>query len=353
MLLVPAGIGPVPGQSNSGNLATGTDGQPLYIIPQQIGGSFILQAQLPAGFDFSNGFQWVTNSNVQAVPGNPSEVSISTDTVQIIQVQLLVASSGVVAATFNVAVAANPIAQVALETVNQIDDETGPTHQKIALNGTPMSDRKPQAKEQTDNKSDPPPYIDALNLGLHYTATDVDIPLPSGELSLSVRRSLHSETWNFRHGMPPGDRPDEAFGCSWSTNLVCGIEFINQQAIQSPINRQGNYAYVNDELGRQYRFLILKNNDANATTEFLPLPASISDQDAYLTTLTFDVPSSTYTFTKPHGTVLKFQPTTVSRSVLSDAYTTSVVEEIHTWARVTTVTDRVQETLTYPLQCGY
>jgi YD repeat-containing protein len=229
--------------------------------------------------------------------------------------------------------------------VTSIQDATGSTHRKISLVGRPMPDVAPPAKEQSDETPPEPAYVDAFNQRLQYTVNDIYIPLPGGELALSVKRTLEPETWSVRYGLLPFQRPDRPFGLGWATNLVVAIEFTHT------INANGaiDYADVTDEHGQTHRFLILTNL-INQQEEFLALPSSETEKEDFLNTLKRD--GSGWIFKKPHGTELRFASlasTDVARNPVPDdrvggggTFSTS-----YAWARVTQIEDRFGNTLTY------
>ncbi len=226
------------------------------------------------------------------------------------------------------------------------DDASGTRYRKIALNGRPMPDEKPQRRSESDEQSEES-FIDALNLTLHHDTTEVYVPLPTDQLSLTVRRSAQPEVWNARNGLRPDERPDRPFGLGWSSNLAASIHFIFQDQNSGPTAAlAADYAYVTDEQGSVYRFVVLY--DSNGNKSYFPLPHSQHDQDGYQATLTgtsTNAGGTPYTFTRKYGTSLQFSDATIPALVSplpGDRINSGAtpVRETHRFARLDSVQDR-------------
>ena len=257
------------------------------------------------------------------------------------------------------------------------DEDTGPRYRKVALNGLPMPDEKPQAQDETDQEKEET-YVDAFNLTLRHSTTDIFVPLVGGELSLSVRRNVEPEIWNDRNGLwpddpttPPGkttppvgagwDRFDEPFGAGWSSGISPHIQFVSSisviEASDCPASAPpATYTYVTDEDGTTHRFLIAyapSQAGGPKTLQFFAMPSGRHEQDAFLTSLTPSNPDgkgffATFTFKRKFGTTLVFQMVPgLGQGEFADNMHPSSSVVSYSYARVTTVTDRYANCLSY------
>ena len=240
-----------------------------------------------------------------------------------------------------------------------VDESAGPRYRKVALNGLPMPDEKPQAQDETDQEKEET-YVDAFNLNLRHSTTDVFVPLVGGELSLSVRRNFQPEIWNDRAGLWAESRIDEPFGVNWSTGLIPHIQFVVQTvpANNSPCpagRPPADYAYVTDEGGSVHRFLIAYlSGSGGSSLKFFPLPSGRQEQDEFLCTLT-NTASGSYTFTRKFGTTLAFQaaPALTSAAQPADNFNPGNGASVqYSYARVSLLTDRYQNGLQYTYGSG-
>ena len=112
------------------------------------------------------------------------------------------------------------------------------------------------------------------------------VPIASSDLVLSVRRNVQSEVWNNRYDLNPAERPDRPFGADWSSNLAANIHFVYQDPqVGVSLRQQADYAYVTDEDGSSYRFVIVYPPGDNSHVEFFPLPNAYTEQEGYYTSL--------------------------------------------------------------------
>ncbi|EIQ01339.1 RHS repeat-associated core domain protein [Opitutaceae bacterium TAV1] len=234
-------------------------------------------------------------------------------------------------------------------------DSGGPKYRKIALNGAPLSDEKPQNKEESDEPEEET-FIDPLNLSLHHDTTDIYIPLPATELFLGVRRSVTAETWQPYCDFRPSEFLGKPFGANWSSNLSASIRFNHDDGI--------GYAYVTDDFGRQYTFVAAyiwtswddagvleyhagypKPNslpDIKVATVYLPLPANSDDQQAMLCSLV-EMEDGSFRFSRKYGSTLLYKPA-VEQTV---PYGRCDALKTYKYARLELATDKYGNALKY------
>ena len=241
-------------------------------------------------------------------------------------------------------------------------DASGVLHRKIALNGLPSPDEKPQAKPETDESTEET-FVDALTLNLRHDTSDIYIPLVGDELALGVKRSLSQEIWTDGPGFPAQDAVDRPFGPCWTTGLAANVRFtwLQKGTASPPMNpRDPDYAVVTDENGATHRFAVIWNKAGiippaqSQAPGFLPLPDNQSEQEGFLMTLeAFADPMEplnrskwTYVFRRKFGTTLRFQACApfgglTQRSYLTNPDTPSSSDAvIEAFARLTHVIDR-------------
>jgi RHS repeat-associated protein len=214
------------------------------------------------------------------------------------------------------------------------DEASGALYRKIALNGRPLPDSKPQQAEESDQQAEET-FIDALTLGLRHSTTDIYIPVAGSEMSLAVRRNTQSQIWNLRGGLRPHERPDLPFGVAWNSNLGANIRFEAQ-------TDELAYAYVTDENGATYRFASLGSHN------YFPFPTAAHEQAAYLTQLTFNGSTGKYTFSRKFGSSLVYEMTTIPHPPIPvdrEAGSSKVIET--SYARLISVTDRLGQVVNY------
>ena len=218
-----------------------------------------------------------------------------------------------------------------------VNDATGPRYRKIGLNGRPLGDEKPQMEDETDEAKEST-YVDAFNLNLVHSVTDVYVPIEGSLLTLNVRRNTKSEIWTMVSGLRPSENPAAPFGAAWSSNLTPHIR------IHTPDGPDVNHfeepvrAIVTDDQGNGHTFV--RYGDT-----WLPMAGATHEARAHLTRLVEN--QGTFTFTHKHGNTLSFELIVPGQTVMRDRiYGSHAVEHIR-YARLTSVTDRLAHRLEY------
>lgn len=216
------------------------------------------------------------------------------------------------------------------------NESSGPKYRKIALDGTPLADEKPQSAAETD-EADEETYVDALTRELRHSTTDIYVPVPGSDLALTVRRNIVSEIWNPTSGLRPKEDPTLAFGPVWRTNLAAHVNIIEQvdkngltpeanvpedgsglpaasilvaQLANSQrgggamTQRDPNYAFVTDEDGASHRFMI--GYGGSSGRYFVPSPTDKNEMAAHQVSLDIDGEDG-LVFKKLHGNTLRYQ----------------------------------------------
>ena len=228
-----------------------------------------------------------------------------------------------------------------------IDEASGSRYRKIALNGLPMPDEKPQQSAESDQEKEET-YIDALTLGLRHSTTDVYLPVSGSDFSVSARRDFRSQIWTQRTGLRPHEQPDLPFGVCWSSNLAPNIKLTHND---DPNNTTPDQAIVTDETGAVHTFF--RWYDGNGNAHFLPMPTAKNEaQVPNLETLSVNTSSSpvTYTFARKYGTTLTYAMTTLSQTIDNDRAQGSDCYTTLQYARLIQAVDRVGNTLNYQFQ---
>ena len=239
-----------------------------------------------------------------------------------------------------------------------LNESSGAKYRKIALNGAPLSDEKPQQEAESDQSREET-FIDALTLGLRHDTTDTYTAVPAADLFLGARRSITSEIWGNRRGLRPSERPDRPFGTGWTSNLAAGIQFTRMLGSAADAVQNPDTATVTDENGASYSFAMLYGTDAtysNATgysgsVTFVPLPTSKHEQSTQLTTLVKD--GANYVFKRKFGSTLTYEMSELELALPSDRIDGSSSGEENTWARLASVEDRYGNALDYTYSSAY
>lgn len=230
-----------------------------------------------------------------------------------------------------------------------VDEAAGARYRKIALNGRPLGDGKPQSVPEDDQQAEET-FVDAMTLGLRHSATDVHMPLPGSELVLEARRSVQSEIWSMRQGLRPHERPDLPFGAGWASNLTPHIKLVTQvPAPYTTKSYEPDSVYVTDENGSVFKFLMFTEvlNQVQHV-RFVPFATAKHERSTCPTTLEYeDSTHNVLVFRKKFGSVLRFEATGVVQSVPSDRIMGSPEYVTTSYYRLSNVTDRLGQKLEY------
>ncbi|PTY03492.1 hypothetical protein DB346_06340 [Verrucomicrobia bacterium LW23] len=226
-----------------------------------------------------------------------------------------------------------------------IDESSGPKYRKIALNGLPLADEKPQRTEESDQEREET-YVDALTIGLRHSTTDAYIPLPGSDFNISVRRDFRTELWSMRTGLRPHEMPDRPFGVCWSSNLAPCVHYVDSTD-PNPENWEPAKVYVTDEAGAVHIFMAWTKDGQKL---FFPMPtAQCEQQTPNLESLTLDTTSTParFTFKRKYGATLTYELTPLNLSVQNDRLKGSDYRTVHKYARLIQATDRIGNVLQY------
>lgn len=178
------------------------------------------------------------------------------------------------------------------------EETSGPSYRKIGLNGRPMPDNKPQRK--ADEVGEPEEtFVDAMNLGLRHSTTDVYVPLPGSELALSIRRDSVGEIWSTEGGARPHERLDRPFGPCWTSNVSSYLSFDDSGLV------------VHDLDGVAHRFVYFWGY-------WLPMARGRQESESHLTRLDFlEVQPGVwvYRFRDKRGTEILFDLAECTREI--------------------------------------
>ncbi|MGB0371721.1 MAG: RHS repeat-associated core domain-containing protein [Opitutales bacterium] len=215
-------------------------------------------------------------------------------------------------------------------------DSVGPRYRKIALNGRPISDEKPQEEDEKDLESEET-YIDAFDLSLRHDTSYVYVPLASSELALSVTASASELSWTDRSGLRPHERLTLPFGAGWSSNICSYIEKV--ETLGSGIMTAPLSVNVVDENGHSQRFGI------DADGKFFPWPSSLVDAKTFENRL--ERVGSNLVLHKKYGNTLTYESTDAWFHYSSNRLDGGDSTKKHTYWRLVRVQDRFGNVLKY------
>ena len=214
-------------------------------------------------------------------------------------------------------------------------DAVGPRYRKVALNGRPIADEKPQQEAESDLPEEET-YVDAFNLGLHHDMTFAYTPLGASELVLQASASVEETGFSDRSGLRPNERFDQPFGVGWTSNLCSYIEVVENIGAESDDPVAVN---VVDEAGRPQRF------GTRNFQQFFPWPSSRTDKKTYLNTLTRN--GANFTLKKKFGNTLTYVKCKTWLMYGGDRIEGSTTARRHTYWRLAEVQDRYGVRLQY------
>lgn len=230
-----------------------------------------------------------------------------------------------------------PIERKSLSASSSIsgNDAAGPRYRKVALNGRPVADEKPEQEEESDHTEEQT-YVDAYDLSLHHDSSFVYVPLAASELVLQANASLVETTFSERSGIRPNESFTNPFGVCWTSNLCAYVEEVISLGLDHPEPATIN---VVDEEGRPQRFA------KDGAGKFIPWPSARTDKKAHLNTLT--VSGTNLVLKKKMGNTLTYEPTLCWFAYSSDRLKPNHTGKRHRYWRLTKVTDRYGNSLTY------
>lgn len=168
---------------------------------------------------------------------------------------------------------------------------SGNEHRKIALDGSIVRPNNPEDEPETDRVREET-YVDAFDLRLHHSTSDVYVSFPGSQLSLEVsRNNVADEPW----GDSPGKTMRKPFGWGWNSNISVYIRV--QQSINSDGFVDYQIAEVSDENGQ-------KSSYENKYGTWYPLPGAGSSPASILDRISFG--NGYATLVKPFGTSIHF-----------------------------------------------
>jgi RHS repeat-associated protein len=215
-------------------------------------------------------------------------------------------------------------------------DAVGPRYRKVALNGRPMPDKKPELESETDVEKEET-YVDAFDLSLRHDTSYVYVPLGASDLVLEVNASIRETSWSDRGGLRPVEELTSPFGVDWSSNLCAYVEVVETLGDETadPIT-----VNVVDEGGHSQRF------GTQDLQTFMPWPSSRVDKKTYLNTLTRE-PDGDLVLTKKFGNTLTYRACDAWFMYSTDRLEGSDAVRKHTYWRLEEIEDRYGNKIVY------
>ena len=230
------------------------------------------------------------------------------------------------------------------------EDSAGSRYRKIALNGRPMRDGKPQSESESDLRAEQS-YVDAFNRQLNHSTSDAYVSLPNQDLELTVTRTTAPTIWGYTSGLRPHERVDLPFGPGWRSNLC---SYVQTTTVMQKENVPGDTgdppaffwkvasksAQVVDPAAGSQQFRYFQG-------QWIPLP---SGGETSLQNTLVGEDSSGFTFTQRFGSVSGFAPSVMIREMSLPryiAYEDARTVQIIRWCRLETHTDRLGHSISY------
>ncbi|WP_395746283.1 putative Ig domain-containing protein [Prosthecobacter sp.] len=210
-------------------------------------------------------------------------------------------------------------------------DGTGTRYRKVGLNGMPLSDGKPQAKDESGEVAEET-YVDAYSSELRHGVTDVYVSADGALMPLSVRRDVTDDIWDEGFGQQPHERADRPFGSGWSTNLCATVK----------VDSSGFHATVTDEQGVSHSFYRVKSDFVDYWRAAKDTGGDVKARSNVLEYFGSDPRlGGTFVYTKLFGTQCVYQYATTRTNGRN------ATRDLIQYYRLTTVTDRLQNRLVY------
>lgn len=230
-------------------------------------------------------------------------------------------------------------------------DNAGSRYRKVAFNGLPLPDSKPQVQNE-NGEPEEETYIDAYSSQLRHSVTDVYVTDPALLTPLMVRRDLGSDSWNDRGGLRPNERVAEPFGPCWSSNLCSFVRFDEGGGDTAPS------AEVVDEMGTRQRFFFTGASWAHDALEHSDVKTRFNTFTAARSQVSLSLPNLTVTTHSHSGIVLRkkfgttcyyemISPTGLHQVTSPDRIKHEGEARILTFARLIRVEDRYGNQLDY------
>ncbi|WP_265593646.1 sugar-binding protein, partial [Verrucomicrobium sp. BvORR034] len=222
-------------------------------------------------------------------------------------------------------------------------DAAGPSYRKIALHGLPLSDSKPQSKDESGELSEET-YVDAFTRQINHVVSDVYSSVDSSLLPIVVRRSAREQAWSLRQGLRPKELPDAPFGPGWSSNLCANIRFEDSFRKAIVTDEQGasvifyrSIPVLPEDPNQPHVWIHSREEKQNARTAFDSLETIRDAGNAVVG----------FKYTKKYGAVCTYQITPIYQLHTSDRVDGSFKYVELRYARLTHVGDRWSNQLVY------
>jgi len=235
-----------------------------------------------------------------------------------------------------------------------LSDAAGTRYRKVGLNGYPMPDAKPQV--QSENGENPEEtHLDPFSCQIRHSVTDVYVEAPGALLPLTVRRDLTPESWNDRSGLRGDERPWQPFGPGWSTNLCAYVKFTNYRQAEVMDEQGASHTYFLDGgdplTGAGAQWLHDRQEHRDVKTRMNQFTANVVTHSTEIGIMPVSPPQfSNIKLVKKFGTTCAYQMVLASnlhQILASDRMTPADDASIHTYARLSNVTDRHGNRLVY------